>query len=362
MNGEFNGERRAKDISMNSIKLGVLLGTVFCFSSISPAFVLNDYSPLAVGNWWQYASNTGTLKYTVVSSHLDTFIVSVESGVQQFEYRVYSDDAAGLFYEYKTAFGDDWIMYSGYCGPHAGLPSATPVITPLSTYTRTSTFVTFRHGAGYSANINAPGVGIVAFFDSYWSALDTSARLSSYQLEPGPTGRAHSRRVVNPAADDTAAAVSWSGSDSVTLRFCTLSSPCGDSIVSVSYNPLTKNLRLYLADTSGICGLDQLYEHTVIVGGLNRQQAHHLMAYKVKFPGDYPATQFLFSKNIAPSHVAYQLPINTRSRGRPMYTDVFDITGRKIVSSSGNAGIRIIRNQHGGTRLFLDCLRNKNRQ
>jgi len=213
--------------------------------------VVADYAPLAVGNWWEYTTNTGTQRTEITGTAQDSFVFRniYISGAQRDTIRaaVVSTDSFGMFYEYRDEFSG-FVMYGGMQGPHFAFPSNGTFVTPHGTFSSVDTFVNFRHGAGWVADLYAAGIGPVGRIEEYWSTMYVQARLTAYHCAPTPAAYSHSYALASQGA--AAFSYQWLGSDTVEIRFIMSGRPCAAYYGVGSHHTIRNCLRIYLADTS----------------------------------------------------------------------------------------------------------------
>lgn len=339
--------------------------------------VAPDLFPLSIGNSWTFALRTGgTREYSIESIHKDSLAFIVKINSSGFSY---IDTFALNFYDSLGQFNKPLArdLSNTLWGPHCAVAEKRPLTTPAGTFSETYTYpVSWGHPSGGNQSVIAsPGIGCIAIA---WTDLfmcdasdpclrDTFAFLQSYQLVPTP--QATEVDTVSNLPNGTNFSFSFLRGDSGLVTFKMPRSSCASYMVSSSFNPLSKTLRIYFVDTASIrCQSIDTVCYSLKLHNLKKDSSYTVAIYSAFFDSlidiyqdtKYPLkTDKKYSESIICNSTAIIMNRNKISSENRKIARVYDISGRLVVKyrkgfpgdwrhPSGNSrGIYMVQNNRG---------------
>jgi hypothetical protein len=228
---------------------------IVLFFSSSAFSIANDFSPLAIGNWWKYKTITGKLLREVTGISGDSLILTTtyfdnkDSIIGKYTISVRSDESQGCYYgdlgNYQYFEG---LLTYNIQGPHFAIPDGASFTTPLGTFTPVDSFDVFRHGQGWSKELFYSGIGSLGGIElTAFGNLKLYLQLIDYHCVMIPTAFFHEYQKSEQTIHFSS---QWIGIDSAEISFNMPGTSCADFYSVSSYHQPTNCLRIYIADTN----------------------------------------------------------------------------------------------------------------
>lgn len=351
-----------------------------CVEMLFAEMVVPDLFPVSVGNSWTFALKTGgTREYTIASPHKDSLIFIEKNNSSGFEY---IDSFSIIFYDSLGHFNKPLYrdLSNTLWGPHCAIAVDHPLTTPAGIFSRIYTYpLSWGHPSGGNKSVIAsPGVGCIAIgfthvlgCDTPYCILDTFAVLQSYNIVPQPQAT-WVETVSAPAAGD-AFSFNYLQGDSGLVIVRMPGPPCANYMVSSSFNPIAKVLRIYFVDTTqAACNATVTVFYSLKLHNLEKDSSYDIAIYSAFFDTlidlfehiKYPLkTEKKYCQRIScvPTSIAMGRRNSIVARESSVL-GIYDISGRLLFKShqglSGSKrvnaqGVYIVKNNRGSIRPLI---------
>lgn len=374
--------RKTPKFSSLSEFFKVLFLIIVCTELLFAEKVVPDLFPINIGNSWTFALSTGGTREYTVAQYKDSLIfieknnASGYSKVDSFSIAFY--DSLGHFNkpQFRSNSNRMW-------GPHCAITEDHPITTPAGTFSQIYSYpLAWGHpnGGSHSA-IASLGVGCIAIgwnsllgCETPYCLLDTFAVLQSYNIIPTPQAT-WVDAVSTPSTDASFSFEYLKGDSGLVIVRIPIAS-CTKYMVSSSFNPVAKVLRIYFADTAKVaCNYTDTVYYSLKLRNLEEDSSYYIAIYSAFFDtlkiydnNKYP----LITERIYFQPISCVLSSVTMGRRRNLVEresnvlGIYDLSGRLLFKShqglSGNnrqllgknaQGVYIVKGNRGSIRPLI---------
>jgi len=273
------------------VSFKVIFLIIACGKILFAEKVVPDLFPVSIGNSWTFALKTGgTREYTVASPHKDSLIFIEKNNTSGYTYidsfEIIFHDSLGYF---NKPLSRD--LSNTLWGPHCAIAEDHPLTTPAGTFSRIYTYpLSWGHPSGGSQSVIAsPGVGCIAIgwngilgCETPYCILDTFAMLQSYNIIPKPQATWVDTVCAPTGGAEFNFTYLHGDSGLVTIRMPRPS--CTKYMVSSSFNPIAKVLRIYFVDTAQVaCNATDTVYYSLKLHNLEKDSSYDIAIYNAFF-------------------------------------------------------------------------------